>query len=95
MFPSSPLLNQEKVYRHVPKDQENSAENAQTQSIVPQSQDIETETRQDSGAGDFDVEAVLLVDEGKVADFVDDETFETVVVDGELWTSVKRIYWLG
>jgi hypothetical protein len=59
--------------------------NSQPRDIAPQRQHIEAETAQDRTAGDFDVEAVLLVDERQVAHFIDNQAFEAEVEDGELW----------
>jgi hypothetical protein len=51
---------------------------------LPQSQGREAERAENSGAGDFNVEAVFVVDKGEVSDFVDDETFKGIVEDGKL-----------
>lgn len=65
--------------------QKHTANHPEPSNIVPKRQHVETETAQNGTAGDFDVEAVLLVDEREVADFVDDQAFEAEVEDGELW----------
>lgn len=69
---------------HVTQHQKPSTKHRQADSVAPKRQDIKAETREDGGAGDFDVQAVLFVDEREVAGFVDDEAFEGVVEDGEL-----------
>lgn len=53
----------------------------ESDAIPPQRLDVEAEAAQDGGAGDFDVEAVFVVDEGEVLDLVYDEAFEGVVED--------------
>jgi len=53
----------------------------QPNTILPQRLRVETKRAEDSGARDFNVEAVFVVDEGEVFDFVDDEAFEGVVED--------------
>jgi hypothetical protein len=50
--------------------------------ILPQSLNVEAEGAENGRAGDFNVKAVFVVDEGEVLDFVDDEAFESVVEDG-------------
>lgn len=72
------------MQRRKSKHEERTRHDSQTRNIMPQSQHIKAETAQDRTAGDFDVEAVLLVDEGQVAHFVDDQAFEAEVEDGEL-----------
>lgn len=72
------------MQRRKPKHEKRTRHNSQSRNIPPQRQHIKAETAQDRTAGDFDVEPVLLVDEGQVADFVDDQAFEAEVEDGEL-----------
>ena len=50
--------------------QQHSAEDGQTQDIGPEGENVEAERAEDGGAGDFDVETVLLLDEGEEPDFV-------------------------
>ena len=73
------------MQRREPQHKERTRHNPQSRNITPQRQHIEAETAQNRTARDFNVEAVLLVDERQVADFVDDQAFETEVEDGELW----------
>lgn len=65
-------------------DRENAANYSEADDVAPEREDVEAETAQNRRAGDFDVQAILLVDQGEVADFVDDQAFEAVVEDGEL-----------
>jgi uncharacterized protein YkuJ len=55
---------------------------SQPYTILPQRLHIKAKAAQDSRAGNFNVEAVLVVDEAEVLYFVDDEAFEGVVEDG-------------
>ena len=72
------------MQRRKPKHKERTRHDSQSRNITPQRQHIEPETAQDRASGDFDVEAVLLVDERQVTHFVDDQAFEAEVEDGEL-----------
>lgn len=80
------------MQRRKPKHKERSRHNRQPRNITPQRQHVETETAQDSTAWDFNVEAVLLVDEGQVAHFVDDQALEAEVEDGELWEKETLVF---
>ena len=60
---------------------ESPRENGETNDIFPQSQVVESKSTQNRCAGHFNVETVLVIDESKECDFVDDESFETVVED--------------
>lgn len=82
MSTASPLLHKQQVHRQIRKHDEGAAVHSQANTIAPQRLDIEAEAAQDRGPGDFDVEAVFVVDEGEVLDLVDDEAFEGVVEDG-------------
>lgn len=59
-------------------------EDGETDDILPQGEVVEPKSTQDRSARHFDVETVFVVDERQEGDFVDDETFETVVEDREL-----------
>jgi len=72
------------MQRRIPQHDKDPTEHRQAPAIPPQREIVEAERRQDSGARDLDVEAVLFVDEGEGADFVYDEAFEGVVENGEL-----------
>jgi hypothetical protein len=76
-----PPLHQQEVQPSIPQHQKHTTNNPQPSHIMPQRQDIKPETAQDSTAGHFDVEAVLLVDERQVAHLVDDQAFEAEVED--------------
>lgn len=69
---------------HVAQHEEHSAEDAQSNHILPHCQYLEAEAGKNGGAGHFNVETVLLIHQGKVAHFIDDEAFEAEVEDGEL-----------
>ena len=77
------------MHSDVRNDDERAGHDAQRNDIGPQRHGVETERAENGGAGHFDVEAVFVVDEGQVADFVDDEGFEAVVEDGELGACVS------
>ena len=68
----------------IPETQKHGTKHRQADGIALERQDVEAEGGQDGGARDFDVQAVLVVDEGLVAGLVDDEAFEGEVEDGEL-----------
>ena len=72
------------MQRRESQHKERTRHDSQSRNITPKRQHIKAETAQDRTAGDFDVEAVLLIDEGQVADFVDDQALEAEVEDGEL-----------
>jgi hypothetical protein len=61
------------------KDNKDGAEYTQTDGVNPQMVVVETKRAEDCRTRDLDVEAVFVVDETQSPDFVDDETFESVV----------------
>jgi hypothetical protein len=74
------------VQPRIPQHQKHTANHPQPGHILPQRQHIETKTAQNRTPRNFDVEAVLLVDEREVAHFVDDQALEAEVEDGELYS---------
>lgn len=79
-----PPLHKQDMQTHISRDQKRTADNAQANGILPQREVIEAERGQDRGAGDVDFQAVFVVDEAEVADFVDNQAFEGEVKDREL-----------
>lgn len=73
------------------KDDEDTAENGQSNGIMPQRKNVETKAAENGRAWHLNIKAVLVVNKREVLDLVDDETFEAVVEDGELWSSQSSI----
>lgn len=63
---------------------ESPRENGEPNDILPQSQVVESKSTQDRCTGHFNVETVLVIDQSKECDFVDNQSFEAVVEDREL-----------
>ncbi len=72
------------MHRDISNYNERGRKNAEADNVIPQSTIVEAKGTEDGCAGDFDVQAVFVVDQGEVFDFVDDETFEAVVEDRKL-----------
>jgi hypothetical protein len=70
------------MHSQIRKQHKRSRKHPQPNAVCPQCLRIEAEGAQNSGAGNFDIETVFVVDEGEVFDFVYDEAFEGVVKDG-------------
>ena len=69
------------MHSNISKNEENTTENSETNSIVPKSKSVEAKRAQNRGTGYFDVDAVFVVHEREVADFVYDQTLKAVVED--------------
>ena len=69
------------MHSRIRQHHKRTGKHTQPNTILPQRLCVETKRAEDSGARDFNVEAVFVVDEGEVLDFVDDEAFEGVVED--------------
>lgn len=69
------------MHRDISNYNESCRENGKTNNVIPQSAIIESECAENRCAGDFDVEAVFVIDQGEVFDFIDNEAFEPVVED--------------
>lgn len=67
------------MHSHIGDDDESTRENGKTNDVFPQSEIVESKCTQDRCAGHFNVETVFVIDESKVSDLIDDESFETVV----------------
>lgn len=69
------------MHRRIRQHDKRATKHREADTILPQGSGVETKRAENRGAGDFDVEAVFVVDEGEIFDFVDDEAFEGVVED--------------
>lgn len=75
----SSLLYQQDMHRSVRNDDESARKDGEANDIGPEGERVEAKGREDGGSGDFNVEAIFVVDEGEVFDFVDNEAFEAVM----------------
>lgn len=75
---SSPLY-QQNMHRSVRNDDESAGKDGEANYIGPEGKGVEAKGREDGGSRDFNVEAVFVVDEGEVFDFVDNQAFEAVM----------------
>ena len=66
------------------KNNEYTAKDGQADAVTPKSHNIETEGAEDGGTRNFDIQAVFVVHETEIFDFIDNETFEGIVEDREL-----------
>ena len=78
---SLPPLHKQKVNSQIPQHQEHTTKDRQSNAIIPQLQDFESERAQDGWTRYLDIEAVFVVCQGEVAHFVDDHAFEPEVED--------------
>lgn len=67
------------MHSRIRQNDERTAIHSQPNTISPERLHIEAKAAQDGGARHFDIEAVFVVDEREVFDFVNDEAFESVV----------------
>jgi hypothetical protein len=72
------------VHCSICQHNEGGAENCETNCVAPQRQRLEAKRAEDGGAWNFDVEAILVIDEAEIPDLVDDQAFETEMEDGQL-----------
>lgn len=68
----SPPLNKQNMHRSICNNDKRSRDNRQADDIAPESERVKPESAQDRRAGDFDVEAVFVVNQGEEGHFVDD-----------------------
>lgn len=83
---SSSALHKQQVHSQISQHDERASKHREANAVLPQRHSVKAKRAEDRRARDLDVEAVLVVHEGKVADLVYDEALEGVVEDGELRT---------
>ena len=66
-----------------------SREDPEAKNVRPVCKNVKTKGTEDGSAGHFDVEAVLMVDQSEIFDFVHDESFKTVMKYRKLGKSVS------
>jgi hypothetical protein len=74
-----PLLHQEKMHSKIGKHDERAAIDAQPNAILPQRLHVEAKAAQNRGARNLNVQAVFVIDEREVLDFVDNQAFKGIV----------------
>lgn len=67
-----PLLDQEKVHGSISDDEKDSGEGGQSDHVFPQGKGVEAERAENRGSWDLDVEAIAVIDECQIGDFVDE-----------------------
>ena len=80
------------MHRQISNHNESSRENGESDDIRPQAAVIKSERAENGCARDFDIQAVFVVDQGEVLDFIDDETFKPIVENGKL-QNISRGCW--
>jgi len=89
-----PLLYKQKVHREVGEDHKHARKYTQPNHISPQRHHIKPKRAQDGRPRHLDINAVLVVHERQVLDFVDNKSFESVVENGQLSTRSAPQEWL-
>jgi hypothetical protein len=74
------------MHRSVCNDDKGPRNHSEANNIVPISKSVETECTQDRGSGNFNVQAILVVDQGEEGDFVNNKSFEAIMEDRQLET---------
>lgn len=72
------------MHSKVAKCQEDTGEDGQTDNVVPHRKRIETEGAEYGCSRNFNVKAEFMINQGEIADFVDNECFESVMKDRKL-----------
>jgi hypothetical protein len=75
------LLDKQEVHRSVCNDDKGPGNHGKANHIVPISKGVETEGTQDRGSRNFNVQAVLVVNQGEEGDLIDDKSFKAIVED--------------
>lgn len=77
------------MHRDVCNDNKCPGNHSQTDHIAPEGLRVEPKGAQDRRPGDFDVQPILVVNQGEEGHLVHDQSLEAVVEDGELEHSQK------
>ena len=79
-----PSLYEQEMHCHISQHQEYTAEDCKTDGVTPERQNVEAEGAENCGTRYFNVKTILVVNERKIAHFVNNQTFETVMEDRNL-----------
>ena len=72
------------MHRGVGNNDEGTGEDSKPDDVRPEGADVKAESTQYRCTGDFDVKAVLVIDQGKVRDLINNESLESIMEDGQL-----------
>lgn len=75
------LLDKQEMHRSICNDDKDPGDYGEANHIVPESKGVETEGAQDRGSRNFNVQAILVVDQGEEGDLVDNKGFKAIVED--------------
>lgn len=69
------------MHRSVCNNDKGPGNHSKANHIVPISKGVETEGTQDRGSGNFNVQAILVVNQGEEGDLVNNKSFEAIMED--------------
>lgn len=72
------------MHRSICDNDKHSRDHTKPNNVHPESLRVESKCAENRRSGDFDVQAVLLVNQCQESNFIDNECFEAVVKDGQL-----------
>jgi hypothetical protein len=73
------------MHRGIGTNNQDARVDGQAGHILPQRDDVESESTQDGSTRHLDIQPILPIDQGQVPDFIDTQGLEAVVEDGELF----------
>ena len=65
-------------------ENERSRDYSKSNHVVPIGQGVETKSAQDRGTRHLDVQTILVINQGKVGHFIDNQGFKSIVEDRQL-----------
>ena len=72
------------MHSNIGQHDEHSGEYCKSNHVAPQRTNIDTKGTQDRCSRHFDVETVLVVDEGEIGDLIHAQSFKSIMEDGQL-----------
>ena len=69
------------MHRSVCNDNKGSRDHGKADNVVPISKGIEAKCTENRGARYFDVQAILVINQGEESDLVNDESFKPIMED--------------
>ena len=89
----SPLsfLHKQKVHSSIGNNNERGGKCCQANNVFPEGKIVKPKGTENTGAWNFDVKTIAVIDEPKLGYFVDDKCFVCVMEDGELKSVLAEI----
>lgn len=75
----SSLLDKQEMHCTVCNDDKRTGNHSKSNHVIPIGLGVKAESAQDRGTGDFNIQTVLVINQGEVCHFIDNQGFKSIM----------------